>query len=254
MNRRKNIKEIISMKGKERISALTAYDFQTASILDEAGIDIVLVGDSLGNVIFGYETTLPVTMEDILHHTKAVSRGLKNSFLVSDMPFKSFQVSQEKTIENACSLLSTGAQAVKIEGGEEITDRVKRLVELGIPVMGHIGLTPQSINQLGTYSIQGKEEKHADKLLKDAISLEKAGVFSIVLECVEAELAARITRELKIPTVGIGSGKNCDGQILVVNDLLGLTASPPKFVKKVIDMRSIMRESVQKFISETKER
>jgi len=241
------------MKGNDKIVALTAYDFQTASILDMSDIDLVLVGDSVGNVILGYENTLPVTIEDMVHHTKAVSRGIKRALLVSDMPFKSFQVSTEKTIDNACRLLSAGAQAVKIEGGIEIADRIKRLVELGIPVMGHIGLTPQSINQLGTYSMQGKDEVKADKLLKDAKAVEDAGAFSIVLECIEHKLTSEITKNLKIPTIGIGSGKDCDGQILVINDLLGLTVSQvPKFVNPILNLRGIIEESLKKYVKGVK--
>lgn len=248
-NKRKSIVDISQMKGKEKIVSLTAYDFQIASILDRSEIDIILVGDSLGNVILGYDNTLPVTMEEMLHHTKAVAKAVKKALLVSDMPFGSFQISDEKTIENACFFLSAGAQGVKIEGGVEIEDRVRRLVELGIPVMGHIGLTPQSINQLGSYSMQGKDDTKAQKLMKDALALEKAGAFSIVLECIHHKVAQEITKSLKIPTIGIGSGPDCDGQILVINDLLGLSVSPiPKFVNPILNLRGIIEEALDKYV------
>jgi 3-methyl-2-oxobutanoate hydroxymethyltransferase len=251
--KKKSILDIIGMKGKEKISSLTAYDYQIASMLDRSGIDIVLVGDSLGNVVLGYENTLPVTMEDMIHHTKAVARGVKNALLVADMPFKSFQGSVDKTVENACALVQAGAQAVKLEGGIEICDRISRLVRLGIPVMGHVGLTPQSINQLGIYSIQGKDDKTAKRLLDDARSVEEAGAFSIVLECIEPKLTGEITKSIKIPTIGIGSGSDCDGQILVINDLIGLSVTPvPKFVKPLLNLKGMIEETVVKYINQTK--
>lgn len=251
--RRKNILDIRRMKGKEKISSLTAYDFQMASMLDECGIDIILVGDSLGNVILGHENTLPVSMQDMLHHTKAVAKGVKRALLVSDMPFMSYQSSVEKAVENAGLFIQAGAQAVKVEGGTEIAETVKRLVDLGIPVMGHIGLTPQSINQLGVYSMQGKDDQSAKKLIDDARALEAAGAFSMVLECIEHKVASEITKTVNIPTIGIGSGADCDGQVLVVNDLLGFTVSPvPKFVKPLLNLRGMIEESVKKYIDEIK--
>lgn len=250
-----NILAIKSLKGKEPIAAITAYDYPTAVMEDNCGMDIILVGDSLGNVILGYENTLPVTIEEMIHHTRAVSRGVKRALLVADMPFKSFQVSDESTIENACSLLKAGAHAVKLEGGTAMAARIKRLVELGIPVMGHVGLTPQSINQLGNYSMQGKDEEAAQKLMDDALAVEKAGAFSIVLECIKPKVAAAITNELKIPTIGIGSGSECDGQILVINDLIGLSVEPaPKFVKPLLNARGMIEEALKKYIGQIKEK
>ncbi|MFC1517516.1 3-methyl-2-oxobutanoate hydroxymethyltransferase [Candidatus Margulisiibacteriota bacterium] len=233
----------------EKITMLTAYDYPTAKLVDKAGIDVVLVGDSLGNVILGYKDTLPVTVEDMLHHTKAVAKGVENALVVADMPFMSYQVSLEDTIKNAGKLVKEGkAQAIKLEGTAPKT--IEAIKEIGIPVMGHIGFTPQSVNELGGYKIQGKDKEAADKLIEQAKKLETAGVFAIVLEMVPAKLAKEITKELNIPTIGIGAGPDCDGQVLVLNDLLGLTEKPPKFVKKYADLNKSISAALTSFKTE----
>lgn len=221
----------------KRFAMLTAYDFPTAQILDEAGIPVLLVGDSLGNNVLGYETTLPVTMEEMLHHTRAVSRGAANAMVVGDMPFLSYQVSVEEGVRNAGRFLKeAGAHAVKLEGPQiELTGK---LVELGIPVMGHFGLTPQSVHGMGGYRVQGRGEEAARTLMDQAQAIEKAGAFSIVLEGVPAELGRQITLSAQIPTIGIGAGPHCDGQVLVVNDLLGLSPRLPKLAKAYADLRA----------------
>ena len=221
----------------KRFAMLSAYDFPTAQILDEAGIPVLLVGDSLGNNVLGYETTLPVTMEEMLHHTRAVSRGAANAMVVGDMPFLSYQVSVEEGVRNAGRFLKeAGAHAVKLEGPQiELTGK---LVELGIPVMGHIGLTPQSVHGMGGYRVQGRGEEAARTLMDQAQAIEKAGAFSIVLEGVPAELGRQITLSAQIPTIGIGAGPHCDGQVLVVNDLLGLSPRLPKLAKAYADLRA----------------
>ena len=243
----------VSLKEKKRngqkITMLTAYDFPTARALDEAGIDIALVGDSLGNVVLGYENTIFVTMEEMLHHTRAVARGAKNAMVVGDMPFLSYHISVEEAVRNAGRFIQEGgAQAVKLEGGRERTAVVKAIVEAGIPVMGHIGLTPQSVYQLGGFRVQGKDLEAAKKLIADARALEEAGAFSIVLECVPAPLAEKITREVGIPTIGIGAGAGCDGQVLVSHDLLGLTAGHvPKFVRRYANILEIMQQAFRAY-------
>jgi 3-methyl-2-oxobutanoate hydroxymethyltransferase len=241
-------------KRGEKITLLTAYDYPTARLLDEAGIDILLVGDSVGNVVLGYENTLPVTMEEMIHHTKAVARGAKRAMVVGDMPFLSYQISISEAIRNAGRFLQeAGAQAVKLEGGKERAETVRALVETGIPVMGHIGLTPQSVHQLGGYRVQGRSEEAAKKLLEDALALEEAGIFSLVLECVPAPVAQMITSKLRIPTLGIGAGPFCDGQVLVTHDLLGLYGGRvPKFVKQYIRLYEQMLEAVRSFREEVR--
>jgi 3-methyl-2-oxobutanoate hydroxymethyltransferase len=236
----------------EKISMLTAYDYAMAKMLDEAGIDVILVGDSLGNVVLGYETTLPVTMEDILHHGKAVSRGVKNAMIVADMPFLSYHVSREEAVYNAGRMLKeAGAHCVKLEGGQERAETVRAIVEAQIPVMGHIGLTPQSVNQLGGFKIQGKDVATAQRLLDDAKALEAAGAFSIVMECVPAALAKMITGAVSIPTIGIGAGADCDGQVLVVNDMLGLfPGHVPKFVRRFADLAPQIAQAVGQYKAE----
>lgn len=218
---------------KKPITMLTAYDYSTASLLDEAGVDMLLVGDSLGNVILGYDSTLPVTMEDMIHHGRAVCRGAKNAFVVIDMPFMSYQISPEEALKNAGRIMKeTGAQAVKLEGGIEILEGIRRMLAAGIPVVGHLGLTPQSVNQLGGFKVQGKDLQTAEKLLSDAMALSDAGAAAIVLECVPSRLAAKITEMVRVPTIGIGAGAGCDGQVLVIHDLLGFNDGfHPKFVK-----------------------
>lgn len=239
-------------KNKRKITALTAYDYSAARLIDECGIDIILVGDSVGMVTLGYENTLPVTMDEMIHHTRAVSRGVHNALLVSDMPFMSYQTSNEKAAANAGRLIKEGgAEAVKVEGGSNMIDRVQAIVRAGISVMGHIGLTPQSLHQFGGYRIQGKSQTDGRQIIRDALDLQKAGVFCIVIEGVIADLAAEITGKLDIPTIGIGAGSHCDGQILVINDMLGLNPDfSPKFVKKYAEVGSIMRSAVNKYIEE----
>src|SRR5882762_3241292 len=228
------VPDLRSMKEKgEKIAMLTAYDFTMARLLDRAGIDVILVGDSLGMVVLGYETTLPVTLDMMIHHTRAVSRGAKRALIVADMPFLTFQLSIEEAMRNAGRLIQEGgAAAVKIEGGRQIVDTAKRLVDIGIPVMGHLGLTPQSVHQLGGFRPQGRDSEAAERLLKDAEVLEKAGAFAVVLESIPADLAGRVTEKLKIPTIGIGAGTQCDGQVLVSHDMLGLSENPPPFAKQ----------------------
>ena len=238
----------------EKITMLTAYDYSTAMVLDEAGIDVILVGDSLGNVILGYETTLSVTMDDMVHHSKAVVRGVKNTMVVTDMPFLSYHISIPESVRNAGRLIQEGgAQAVKLEGGRERVDTIKAILEAEIPVMGHIGLTPQSVHQFGGFKVQGRDLETAKKLIGDAKALEKAGVFSIVLEGVPAALAKRITEEVTVPTIGIGAGPDCDGQVLVVNDMLGLfQGHVAKFVKKFANLHPLMVEAVKSYGDEVK--
>ncbi len=242
-------------KKNEIITMITAYDYPTAEILDEAGMDILLVGDSLGMVVLGYEDTTRVTMEDMIHHTKAVSRGSKRSLIVADLPFLSYHLGVQEAVRNAGRLIQEGrAHAVKLEGGKDVIEQVKAIICAGIPVMGHIGLTPQSINQLGGYYIQGKTEADAMRLLKEAKALEEAGAFAIVLECVPMELAKLITHEIHIPTIGIGAGAHCDGQVLVSHDAFGLYSRiTPKFVKRFTDIRHHMMLATKDYIKEVKE-
>jgi 3-methyl-2-oxobutanoate hydroxymethyltransferase len=231
-----------------RFTMLTAYDFPTAQILDRAGVPILLVGDSLGSNVLGYRDTLPVTMEEMLHHTRAVARGAERAMVIGDLPFLSYQVSLEDGLRNAGRLVKEGgAQAVKLEGPH--LDLVHRLVDIGIPVMAHVGLTPQSVHAMGGYRVQGRGEA-AHVVLEQAAQLEKAGACSIVLEAMPAELAAEITRSLEIPTIGIGAGPHCDAQVLVIHDLLGITERVPKLSKKYADLRGIVTEAVETFLGE----
>ena len=232
----------------KRFAMLTAYDFPTAQILDRAGIPVLLVGDSVGRNVLGYENELPVTMEEMLHHTRAVTRGVEHAMVVGDMPFMSFQASTEDGVRNAGRLIKEGgAHAVKIEGPQ--LDLIHRLVDIGIPVMAHVGLTPQSVYGLGGYKVQGRGEA-ATKVLDQALALEKAGAFSIVLEAMPAELGAEITRSLQIPTIGIGAGSHCDAQVLVINDLLGLSERPPKLAKAYTNLRETITEAVTSFANQ----
>ncbi len=239
----------------EKISMLTAYDYSTAKLMDEAGINGILVGDSLANVMLGYEDTLSVTMEDMIHHGKAVARGCKNTLVVIDMPFMSYQTSVYDAVVNAGRLMKEGrGGAVKLEGGMEVVPQIKAIVAAGIPVMGHLGMTPQSVNQLGGFKVQGKDEAVARKMIEDAIALEEAGAFGMVLECVPDRLAELISKKISIPTIGIGGGAGCDGQILVYQDMLGMFKDyVPKFVKKFADVGSIMTEAFQTYDKEVKE-
>ena len=235
-----------------KISMLTAYDYSTAKLMDEAGINAILVGDSLGNVVLGYEDTLSVTMEDMIHHGEAVARGAKNAMVVVDMPFMSYQASVYDAVVNAGRLMKEGrASAVKLEGGKEVCPQVKAVTEAGIPVMGHLGLTPQSINALGGHRVQGKTQQAAQKLLDDARALQEAGAFAVVLECVPEKLADKVTKELEIPTIGIGAGSGCDGQVLVYQDMLGMFSDfTPKFVKKFANVGQVMKEAFKSYIDE----
>ena len=253
---RKTIFDLLDRKGSLPVSMLTAYDFNTARTIDEAGIDMILVGDSLGNVMLGYENTLAVTVEDMIHHGKAVCRGAKQAFVVVDMPFMSYQASVEDAVRNAGRIMKeTNCQAVKLEGGVEYADRIKAIVQAGIPVVAHIGLTPQSVNAMGGYKVQGKSLEQAQKLLKDAKAVEKAGAFAITLECVPAALAKMITVQTKALTIGIGAGNGCDGQVLVYQDMLGFTDGfTPKFVKKYADLHSVMLEAFKQYKQECEER
>ncbi|MDR2295701.1 MAG: 3-methyl-2-oxobutanoate hydroxymethyltransferase [Clostridiales Family XIII bacterium] len=237
----------------ERITMLTAYDYSTAKLMDACGIDALLVGDSLGMVMLGYDSTLPVTMEDMIHHAKAVVRGCERALVVADMPFMSYQVSVAEAVANAGRLVKeTGVGAVKLEGGAAVCPQIEAITEASVPVMGHLGLTPQSINVLGGYKVQGKDRDRARRLIEDALALERAGAFAVVLECVPAGLAALITRLLRIPTIGIGAGADCDGQVLVYQDMLALyPGNRPRFVKQYADAGSVMKSAFCGYIAET---
>ncbi len=236
------------MKGRQRIACLTAYDYPTARLLDEAGIPLILVGDSLGMTQLGYETTLPVTMDDMLRHAGAVVRGARRALVVADMPFLSYQTSVEQAIRNAGRLLQeAGVDAVKLEGGVICAATVRALVECGIPVMGHVGLLPQRVRATGGYRLQGRTEEAAAQIEQDARALDEAGCFAIVLECVPSSLAARITRAVSAPTIGIGAGPHCDGQVLVVHDLLGLSERIPSFACTYANLRDVMYDAFSKY-------
>ncbi|MBQ1435610.1 MAG: 3-methyl-2-oxobutanoate hydroxymethyltransferase [Clostridia bacterium] len=238
-----------------RISMLTVYDYSTASLMDKAGINSLLVGDSLGNVMLGYEDTISVTMEDMIHHTRAVSRGAKDALVVADMPFMSYQTSVYDAVVNAGRLMKEGrANAVKLEGGKEVCPQIEAIVNAGIPVCAHIGLTPQSINAFGGHKVQGKTEAAARKLLEDALAVQNAGAFAVVIEAVPYKLASLITKKLDIPTIGIGAGSGCDGQVLVYQDMLGMFSDfTPKFVKKYASIGEIMTEAFKKYDAEVKD-
>ena len=239
----------------EKLTMLTAYDYSTAKLIDEAGVNSILVGDSLGNVILGYEDTISVTMEDMIHHGAAVARGAKNALVVIDMPFMSYQTSVYDALVNAGRLMKEGrGDAVKLEGGVEVCPQIKAIVDAGIPVCAHIGLTPQSINAFGGFKVQGKSEAAAKKLLEDAKAVEEAGAFAIVIEGVPAKIAALITEQLHIPTIGIGAGKDCDGQVLVYQDMLGMFSDfTPKFVKRYANIGEVMKEAFQNYIKEVQD-
>jgi 3-methyl-2-oxobutanoate hydroxymethyltransferase len=238
----------------EKLSMLTAYDYSTAKLIDEAGVNSILIGDSLGNVILGYEDTISVTMEDMIHHCAAVARGAKNALIVCDMPFMSYQTSVYDAVVNAGRLMKEGrAQAVKLEGGKEVCPQVKAIVDAGIPVCGHLGLTPQSINAFGGFKVQAKTEAAAKKLIEDAKALEEAGAFAMVLECVPAKIAELVTEKVSVPTIGIGAGNVCDGQVLVYQDMLGMFSDfTPKFVKRFADIGTIMRDAFAAYDREVK--
>jgi 3-methyl-2-oxobutanoate hydroxymethyltransferase len=249
------INQIKDMKQKgEKITMLTAYDYSTAKIVDEVGIPLILVGDSLGMVVLGYESTIPVTMEEMLHHTKAVVRGTKQTMVIGDMPFMTYHISIDDALKNAARFIQeAGAQAVKLEGGVTVAEKVRRIVECGIPVMGHIGLTPQSIHQFGGFKVQGKTPEAATRLLQDAQALEDAGAFAIVLETVPAPLAKLITQRVNIPTIGIGAGIGCDGQVQVINDILGsYTDFVPKHAKQYAKLTDVMSSAIAEYYNEVK--
>lgn len=242
-------------KNGEKVTMLTAYDYSTAKLIDEAGIDSILVGDSLGNVILGYEDTISVTMEDMIHHGAAVARGIKDALLVIDMPFMSYQTSVYDAVVNAGRLMKEGrANAVKLEGGVSVCPQIKAITDSGIPVVGHLGLTPQSVNAFGGYKVQGKSEEAAAKLLEDALAVQEAGAFAVVLECVPAKLAALLTEKLDITTIGIGAGNGCDGQVLVYQDMLGMfTDYVPKFVKQFAQAGDVMKQAFSDYKKEVSE-
>jgi 3-methyl-2-oxobutanoate hydroxymethyltransferase len=255
MDKKRTIQDFITMKKSgEKISMLTAYDASFAALIDAAGIDMVLVGDSLGNVLLGYNSTVPVTMEEMLHHCKAANRGIKHALLVGDMPFMSYQVSHSEAIANAGRFLKeAGCDAVKLEGGTEVGDTVKAIVKAGIPVMGHIGLTPQTASQLGGYKVQGKDADSAKRLLQSARDLETAGAFAIVLECIPAQLSELITKTVALPTIGIGAGKHCDGQVLVTHDMVGMFEKfIPSFVKQYANLAHQIKKAVADYHKEVK--
>jgi 3-methyl-2-oxobutanoate hydroxymethyltransferase len=248
-------KTVMTMKQTgEKIAVLTAYDYLVAKNLDQVGIDVILVGDSLGNVVQGHETTLPVTVDDMIYHAKAVKRAVRNALIVVDMPFMSYQTSVDDAVRNCGRVMKeVGVGAVKLEGGAYIAEIVKHLVKIGIPVMGHLGLTPQSINKFGTFEVRAQEKVEADELLADAKVLADAGVFAIVLEKIPAELAKRVTESIAVPTIGIGAGPHCDGQVLVVYDMLGLTEEfKPRFVRRYAELASSMRDAFKKYMQDVK--
>lgn len=256
---RLTVNELKEMKARsEKLVMLTAYDFPSARIADEGGVDMILVGDSLGMVVLGYESTLPVTMEDMLHHTKAVVRGCERPMVVTDLPFMSYQTSVEEAMRNAGRLLQEGGcQAVKLEGGVHMAETVRRIVQVGIPVVGHIGLTPQSINQLSGYKVQGKTPEAAERLLEDAVALQQAGAFCIVLETIPAPLAGLISKRLRIPTIGIGAGKGCDGQVQVWHDLLSYSTTflprhIPRHVKQYANIGEEIRNAIEGYAAEVR--
>lgn len=255
MQKQKTVLDFQKMKAEgERIAVLTCYDFPTAAIMDECGIDMILVGDSVGVVVAGYDNTLPVTMEDMIYHTRAVMRARPQAFVVADLPFLSYQIDVKSARSNAGLLVKDGgAAAVKLEGGIHVADTIKAITDMDIPVVGHIGLTPQSLHRMGGFKVQGKSEEQADKLLEDARAVERAGAFAVVLEGIPMSLAGRITAELSIPTIGIGAGPLCDGQVLVLHDILGLCNKySPKFVKRYAELAPIISEAVSSYIAEVK--
>ncbi len=247
------VRDILKYKGKKKIVMITAYDYTFAKLVDQAGVDIILVGDSVGMVVHGYRSTLPVNMDMMLLHVSSVARADPRALVVGDMPFLSYETSIEDAVRNAGLLVKNGAEAVKIEGGAEVVDVVKALVRAGIPVMGHIGLTPQRYLVIGGYRKRGKKRNEIEKIINDAKQLEKAGVFAIVIEFTAADVAKTITEELSIPTICIGSGPYCDGQVLVLHDLLGLSEQTPPFAKKYADLRNIVINAVQQYVKDVRE-
>lgn len=246
---------IVEMKAKgEKISMLTAYDYTMAAIVDQAGADVILVGDSASNVMAGYETTVPMTLEHMIYHASCVVRGASRALIIADLPFMSYQVTVKEALTNAGRMMKeAGAHAIKVEGGESIANTVKRIVDAGIPVMGHLGLTPQSIYKFGTYKVRAKENEEAEQLIRDAKKLEEAGAFSIVLEKIPSLLAQKVTESISVPTIGIGAGPHCDGQVLVIHDMLGLNKDfSPRFLRRYADLHSTMTEAVQQYNKDVK--
>lgn len=246
---------VVDMKSSgEKISMLTAYDYTMASIIDQAGIEVILVGDSASNVMAGYETTVPMTLEHMIYHTSCVVRGVDRALVIADMPFMSYQVTPKEALINAGRMMKeAGAHAVKMEGGKPIIKTVNKIVDAGIPVMGHLGLTPQSIYKFGTYKVRATESQEAEELIRDAKLLEEAGCFSLVLEKIPAELAKKVTEEINIPTIGIGAGPDCDGQVLVLHDMLGLNKEfNPRFLRRYADLNSVMTDAVEQYIKDVK--
>jgi len=252
----RTILDLQAMKAKgEKIAVLTAYDFPFARIMDQAGIDMVLVGDSVGSVVAGYDNTLPVTMDEMIYHSRAVARGVSQALIVTDMPFMSYQVDLAEARRNAGRLVKEGgAQAVKLEGGENVAETIAAIVQMDVPVVGHIGLTPQSVHRMGGYRVQGRQEEQAQQLMRDAKAVADAGACALVLEGIPAKLAAEITAALEIPTIGIGAGVECDGQVLVIHDILGLCEKySPKFVKRFADVSGTIRQGIDDYIREVKD-
>ncbi len=247
------VRDIVKLKGERKIVMVTAYDYPTSKIVDEAGVDIILVGDSLAMVVLGYPTTHGATMVDMVRHTEAVARAKPKALIVGDMPFGSYEEGPSKALKSAIAFVKAGAEAVKLEGGSEYADRVKALVNAGIPVMGHIGLTPQRYLKYGGYKPRGRRVEEARQLILDAEALQEAGAFSIVIEFTAAEIAGLITRRLQIPTICIGSGPDCDGQVLVIHDILGLSEHTPPFAKKYVDLRKIIMEAISTYAREVRE-
>jgi len=248
-----NVAAVRSAKGREKLGCVTAYDACFARLADEAGVPIILVGDSMGNNVLGYETTLPVDMSDTLAAVGAVARGTKNAMVVGDMPFGSYQCGDDAAVANAVAIIKRGADAVKLEGGARVCGLIRRLSEAGIPVLAHVGMTPQSVNAYGGFKRQGVTREAAAEILEDAKSVEKAGAFAVTLECIPSELAAEITAALKIPTIGIGAGSVCDGQWLVMHDLLGLNEKVPSFVKAYANLAGTVREAFGRYVKEVRE-
>ncbi|MGF1671164.1 MAG: 3-methyl-2-oxobutanoate hydroxymethyltransferase [Balneolaceae bacterium] len=246
---------VVEMKRQnEKISMLTAYDYTMAGILDSAGIDVILVGDSASNVMAGFETTVPMTLDHMIYHTSCVVRGVNRALVIADLPFMSYQVTAKEALISAGRMMKeAGAHGVKLEGGSSVVNTIRRIVDAGIPVMGHLGLTPQSIYKFGTYKVRAKEKEEAEKLLEDALKLEKAGVFSIVLEKIPATLANEVTRSVDVPTIGIGAGPDCDGQVLVLHDMLGLNKDfSPRFLRRYADLNKSVSEAVGNYINDVK--
>ena len=254
-NRKVTTHRLIEMKQKgEKISMLTSYDYTMAGIVDKAGVDVILVGDSASNVMAGNQTTLPITVDQMVYHAKSVARAVQRALVVCDMPFGSYQVNAAEGVTNAIRIMKeSGCDALKLEGGVEIIDTVKRILDAGIPVMGHLGLTPQSINKFGTYAVRAKEEAEAEKLVSDAKLLAETGCFGVVLEKVPAQLAARVTSEISVPTIGIGAGNGCDGQVLVVADMLGMTQGfSPRFLRRYANLNEVITDAVGHYVTDVK--